>query len=76
MANKSIILNIDELKRIVDIMQDNKKRNPDASDNAKFQLKFDSDWNANVIDTEHVAIQFSKYADANPMSFYMNFLND
>ena len=66
-TNHTIILSMGQMKTIIAAMEENQRREPAMSNEAKFQLSFDSDWNALVLDKETKGYQFSGYAECNGM---------
>jgi hypothetical protein len=61
-----IILSVEQMKKIIAEMEENKRREPAMSNNVKFQLFFDTDWNAHVINNVS-GYQFSSYAECDGM---------
>jgi hypothetical protein len=72
---KEIILSIRQMKTIISGMKENQRREPAMSDRVKFQLSFDTDWDAFVIDPETKGYQFSRYAECNGMEVGMETKN-
>ena len=66
-TNHTIILSMGQMKTIIAAMEENQRREPAMSNEAKFQLSFDSDWNALVLDEGAKGYQFSGYAECNGM---------
>jgi hypothetical protein len=66
-TNHSIILSIGQIETIIAKMKENQRREPAMSNQVKFQLSFDTDWNALVIESETKGYQFSSYQECNGM---------
>ena len=67
-TNHEVILSVEQMKTIIAQMEENQRREPAMSNQVKFQLMFDTDWNAHIIDPETKGHQFSGYAECNGMS--------
>ena len=65
--NHTVILSIGQMEMIIAKMKENQRREPSMSNEVRFQLYFDTDWNSNVIDKESKGYQFSGYAECNGM---------
>jgi hypothetical protein len=61
-----IILSVEQMEKIITTMKENQCREPAMSNNVKFQLFFDTDWNAHVINNVS-GHQFSVYAECDGM---------
>lgn len=66
-TNHTIILSIKQMEAIISRMKENQSSESAMSDEVKFQLSFDTYWNALVIEPETKGYQFSGYAECNGM---------
>lgn len=57
-----IVLTIEEMESIIKQMRENQQRNKSLSEQARFDLVFDTDWNAHRL-ASYTGYQFNSYAE-------------
>ncbi|GHT09140.1 hypothetical protein FACS189432_05150 [Bacteroidia bacterium] len=66
-TNQTIVLSMKQMETIIARMNENIRREPAMSEKVKFQLSFDTDYNAHIIEPETKGYQFSGYQECNGM---------